>query len=170
MRKIALIAPLLTALFLSHGTASADQLADIKQRGTLVCGTLGTAEPFSFPNPQTREIQGYDIDYCAAIAKSLGVKLEIKPVSVPARIPELQQVQARTLPTCTMPCAVLWRKSASVTRGSRQSFTATARPVGRSCCFRPIALEWQVRLCSMDPRCLIGPVKPASIRCAWQQG
>ena len=71
--------------------ALADQLADIKSKGTLVCGTLGTAEPFSFPNPQTREIQGYDVDFCGALAKSLGVKLELKLISVAARIPELQQ-------------------------------------------------------------------------------
>jgi polar amino acid transport system substrate-binding protein len=73
------------------GVAQADQLADIKQKGTLVCGTLGIAEPFSFANPQTRETQGYDVDFCAALAKSLGVKLELKLISVPARIAELQQ-------------------------------------------------------------------------------
>jgi polar amino acid transport system substrate-binding protein len=72
-------------------TASADQLADIKQKGTLVCGTLGTAEPFSFPDAATREVQGYDVDFCKSLAKSLGVKLELKLISVAARIPELQQ-------------------------------------------------------------------------------
>jgi len=71
--------------------AMADQLADIKQKGTLVCGTLGTSEPFSFPDPVTREIQGYDVAFCNAVAKSLGVKLELKLISVAARIPELQQ-------------------------------------------------------------------------------
>jgi polar amino acid transport system substrate-binding protein len=78
-------------LALLSNAAAADQLADIKQRGTLVCGTLGTAEPFSFPNPQTREVQGYDVDFCSALAKSLGVKLELKMIAVAARIPELQQ-------------------------------------------------------------------------------
>ena len=73
------------------GTASADQLADIKAKGVLTCGTLGTSEPFSFPDPQTREITGYDVDFCKAVAKSLGVKLELKPIAVAARIPELQQ-------------------------------------------------------------------------------
>ncbi|ADU98765.1 ABC transporter substrate-binding protein [Alicycliphilus denitrificans] len=72
-------------------SAMADQLADIKAKGSLVCGVLGTSKPFSFPNPQTREIQGYDVDFCSAVAKSLGVKLEIKPISVAARIPELTQ-------------------------------------------------------------------------------
>ena len=31
--------------------ARADQLADIKSKGKLVCGTLGTSEPFSFQDP-----------------------------------------------------------------------------------------------------------------------
>jgi polar amino acid transport system substrate-binding protein len=93
-----LLTQALAALFLA-GTpiAHADQLADIKQKGTLVCGTLGTAEPFSFPNPQTRETQGYDVDFCAAVARSLGVKLELKLISVPARIPELQQARVDIL-------------------------------------------------------------------------
>lgn len=73
------------------GTAQADQLADIKAKGTLTCGTLGTSEPFSFPDTQTREITGYDVDFCKAVAKSLNVKLELKPIAVAARIPELQQ-------------------------------------------------------------------------------
>lgn len=79
------------AAILSTGAASADQLDDIKARGTLVCGTLGTAEPFSFADPQTREIVGYDIDLCQAIADDLGVSMEAKPISVEARIPELVQ-------------------------------------------------------------------------------
>lgn len=76
---------------LMAGAAHADQLADIKAKGALTCGTLGTSEPFSFPDPQTREITGYDVDFCKAMAKSLGVKLDLKPIAVAARIPELQQ-------------------------------------------------------------------------------
>lgn len=71
--------------------ANADQLADIKARGKLICGTLGTAEPFSFQHPQTREIVGYDVDICKKVADSLGVALELKPIAVEARIPELIQ-------------------------------------------------------------------------------
>ena len=69
--------------------ARADQLADIKSKGKLVCGTLGTSEPFSFQDPATREIVGYDVDMCRQVAKSLSVALEIKTISVEARIPEL---------------------------------------------------------------------------------
>ncbi|RTQ32958.1 transporter substrate-binding domain-containing protein [Variovorax gossypii] len=90
-KLLPLALPLLAGLTLSAAAAHADQLEDIKKRGTLVCGTLGIAEPFSFANPQTRETQGYDVDFCGAIARSLGVKLELKLVAVPARIPELQQ-------------------------------------------------------------------------------
>lgn len=87
--KLAVIALLATVL--SVHTATADQLDDIKSRKTLTCGTLGTAEPFSFADPTTREIVGYDIDLCKAIADDLGVKLQMKPISVEARIPELVQ-------------------------------------------------------------------------------
>lgn len=70
---------------------AADQLADIKARGKLICGTLGTAEPFSFQHPQTRQIIGYDVDMCQKVADTLGVALELKTIAVEARIPELIQ-------------------------------------------------------------------------------
>lgn len=91
MPKKSLSSLVVAAALLAGGVAHADQLADIKAKGTLVCGTLGTAEPFSFPDPTTREVQGYDVDFCKALAKSLNVKLELKMVAVAARIPELQQ-------------------------------------------------------------------------------
>lgn len=90
--KFAKIFALSTGVAIAAVTAaSADQLADIKARGTLICGTMGNYEPFSFPNPQTRQIQGYEIDLCQAIADDLGVKLELKLIAVEARIPELTQ-------------------------------------------------------------------------------
>lgn len=73
------------------GTAAADQLQDIKQRGKLICGTLGTAAPFSFQDAGSREVVGYDVDFCKAVAKSLGVEMELKLLAVDARIPELNQ-------------------------------------------------------------------------------
>lgn len=73
------------------GGAQADQLADVKGRGTLVCGTMGTFEPFSFSDPATRQVVGYEVDICRAIADELGVDLELKLLAVEARIPELVQ-------------------------------------------------------------------------------
>lgn len=88
-RILALLASLLA---LAHvAVAHADALADIKQRGTLICGTLGTAPPFSFQDPKTREIVGYDVDFCKGIANALKVRLQIKLIAVDARVPELLQ-------------------------------------------------------------------------------
>lgn len=69
--------------------AHADTLQDIKARGKFICGTMGTAEPFSFQDPKTRAIAGYEVDMCQAVADSLGVPLELKLIAVEARIPEL---------------------------------------------------------------------------------
>ncbi len=73
------------------GTAQADQLADVKAKGTLVCGVVGTLEPFAFQDPASREVVGYDVDFCKAVARRMGVKPELKVVSLEARIPELTQ-------------------------------------------------------------------------------
>ncbi|KQM80055.1 ABC transporter substrate-binding protein [Xylophilus sp. Leaf220] len=80
-----------TALVLlaAFGGAQADQLADIKARGTLVCGTLTSTEPLGFQDPKTRQIVGFDVDMCAAIARRMGLKLEHRGLSIEQRIPEL---------------------------------------------------------------------------------
>jgi len=82
------VVPLALALS-AAGMAQAGVLDDVKKRGTLVCGTLGTSEPFSFQDPKTREVVGYEVDLCREVADSLGVKLDIKMIAVAARIPEL---------------------------------------------------------------------------------
>src|SRR3546814_2621556 len=66
-----------------------DWSSDVCSSDLLVCGTLGTSEPFSFQDPKTRQVVGYEIDLCKEIADHLGVKLEVKMISVAARIPEL---------------------------------------------------------------------------------
>jgi len=90
--RIRFFAFLLLPLGLLWGSvASADQLQTVRQKGELVCGVLGTDEPNSFVDPKTRSIVGYEVDLCRAIAKRLGVKLNVRQLSVAARIPELQQ-------------------------------------------------------------------------------
>jgi len=91
MKTLHLVLGAAVAGLLSLGAAQADQLADIKARGKLICGTLGTSQPFSYQDPKTREIIGYDVEMCGRIAKSLGVPMELKAISVDARIPELTQ-------------------------------------------------------------------------------
>jgi polar amino acid transport system substrate-binding protein len=79
------------ALALFGAGAQADQLDDIRKKGEIIVGVLGTDEPNSFINAKTREIVGYEVDLAKAIASKLGVKLTLKQLAVAARIPELQQ-------------------------------------------------------------------------------
>jgi len=89
-RSFALLAA--TAATLVFATAAhADQLDDIKKKGEIVFGVLGTDEPNSFVDPKTRDIVGYEVDIANAIAKKIGVKPVFKQLAVAARIPELQQ-------------------------------------------------------------------------------
>lgn len=74
---------------LSAGGAKADQLADIKARGTLICATLTNIEPLGYQDAQSRQIVGFDVDTCAAVAGRLGLKLEHKGIALEQRIPEL---------------------------------------------------------------------------------
>ncbi len=85
-KKLLVVLPLSLAC---AGIAHADALDNIKSRGSLVCGTLGTSEPFSFQDSKTRQVVGYEVDLCQEIADSIGVKLDVKMISVAARIPEL---------------------------------------------------------------------------------
>jgi polar amino acid transport system substrate-binding protein len=88
-RRLANVAALLAAL-VAYGV-HADQLDEIKRKGELVCGVLGTDDPMSFIDPKTRTILGYEVDLCGAVARRIGVSPNIKQLSVAARIPELQQ-------------------------------------------------------------------------------
>lgn len=81
----------IVGLFTATGVAHADQLAEVKAKGTLTCGVVGTLEPFAFQDPATREVVGYDVDFCKAVAAKMGLKAEPKVISLEARIPELTQ-------------------------------------------------------------------------------
>lgn len=69
--------------------AAADTLADVKKKGVLVAGVKDSTPGFGFIDQKTREIVGYDVDFVKAIAKRLGVKLELKPVTSASRMPQL---------------------------------------------------------------------------------
>lgn len=72
------------------GTALAgDTLAEAKAKGVLVFGVKDSTPGFGFIDEATREIVGYDVDFCKAIASKLGVKAEFKPVTSATRIPQL---------------------------------------------------------------------------------
>src|SRR5450830_952791 len=75
---------------LAVAVAQADQLGDILAKKSLSCGVYADVPPFSAPDPQTRELVGMDVDLCKVLAKNMGVALELKPLSVEARIPEVK--------------------------------------------------------------------------------
>lgn len=84
-----ILGALLAATALS-AQAKADVLSDIEAGKTLRCATFADVPPFAAPDPKTREMAGFDVDLCNAIAKELGVKAVVKPVSVEARVPEVK--------------------------------------------------------------------------------
>jgi ABC-type amino acid transport substrate-binding protein len=55
---------------------SASDLAKVKEAGVLKVGTEGTYAPFSYHDPKTNELVGYDVEVIAAVADKLGVKPE----------------------------------------------------------------------------------------------
>ena len=82
---------LAAVLFALEGLrANADDLATIKQRGTLIVGVKADYPPFGFRSP-SGEIVGIEPALAADVAKSLGVKLELVPVVASNRIEFLQQ-------------------------------------------------------------------------------
>jgi polar amino acid transport system substrate-binding protein len=90
MKSIGLLA---TAAFLlaAGGLASADQLADIKARGALICGVYGNEEPFGFEDLKTRELVGYEVDICRKVAEQMKLKVEFKVTPAPSKVAELVQ-------------------------------------------------------------------------------
>jgi len=71
-------------------SAQADALADITKAGVLKVGVFEDFPPFSFADADLN-LQGYDIDVANALAKDLGVKVELVGVTGQNRIPYLTE-------------------------------------------------------------------------------
>lgn len=74
---------------LAANIAHADRLDDIKRAGVLRVAAFDSNPPFGFIDPQSKKIEGLDVDYGKAFAAKLGVKLEIVPTNPANRIPLL---------------------------------------------------------------------------------
>ncbi len=90
-----LLSCLAAAIGLLAGAASAqaqapDTLAQIKQRGTIIVGVKNDYKPWGFLNP-SGQIVGMEIDLVDDIAKKLGVKAELLPVTAANRMEFLAQ-------------------------------------------------------------------------------
>jgi general L-amino acid transport system substrate-binding protein len=79
------------------GQVAQESLLDqVKARGTLRCGVNQTVPGFGFLNPATNEIEGFDIDFCKAIAAAvLGdpAAHELVPVTAEERFNALRAGQ-----------------------------------------------------------------------------
>ncbi|MDY4491824.1 transporter substrate-binding domain-containing protein [Schaalia hyovaginalis] len=68
----------------SAGTASSaaadDALAALRKSGVLKIGTEGTYAPFTYHDPATNELTGYDVEVISALADKLGVTPEFAEV------------------------------------------------------------------------------------------
>ncbi|QEW30853.1 ABC transporter [Erwinia billingiae] len=73
-------------LMMSFSSANADALSDIQARGQLNCAVYSDVPPFSSPDPKTRQLVGMDVDLCTALAQQMGLKLNLMPTSIEARI------------------------------------------------------------------------------------
>jgi len=88
--KLAGLVAAATALALSMGVAAADQLSEIKKKGTLVVGVKTDYPPWGMRDA-SGAIVGMEPDMAADVAKRLGVKLELVSVVSSNRMQFLQQ-------------------------------------------------------------------------------
>jgi ABC-type amino acid transport substrate-binding protein len=65
-------------------------MAELQEAGEIVIGVKFDVPPFGFVNPQTDEVQGFDVDLGNAIAAELGVEARFEEASSDNRIPFLQ--------------------------------------------------------------------------------
>ena len=81
-RSVAATAVVLSALALAACSSdgdektAADPVAALKESGVLKVGTEGTYAPFTFHDPTSGELTGYDVEVITAVAEKLGVKPE----------------------------------------------------------------------------------------------
>lgn len=92
MKKVmVLLGTLVFLAGLGRPLLAADTLETVKKKGVLVAGVKDSTPGFGFVDEKTRQIVGYDIDFVKALAKKLGVRLELKPVTSASRMPQLTE-------------------------------------------------------------------------------
>ena len=72
MKKVSFLILAVMVITFAATAVMADTLDNIKKRGALVCGVKDSTPGFGFIDEKTREIVGYDVDFCRYIANKLG--------------------------------------------------------------------------------------------------
>lgn len=88
MAPILMAGVLMAAAFGFSTPSHAQTVKEIKDKGTITIGMLVDFPPFGITNAEGKP-DGYDADVAALLAKHMGVKLNIVPVTGPNRIPYL---------------------------------------------------------------------------------
>jgi polar amino acid transport system substrate-binding protein len=81
------------ALFAAR-LGNASQLDDIRTAGVLRAAVFDSNPPFGARDPVSARLVGYDVDFADAIAKHIGVKLQLVATNPSNRIPLLQAGKA----------------------------------------------------------------------------
>lgn len=89
-----------TIALLSGSSAYADKLDNIISSGKLRCAVTLDFPPMGSRDAQNNP-QGFDVDYCQDLAKSLGVKAEVVETPFPDRIPALMSDRADVIVAST---------------------------------------------------------------------
>ncbi len=74
-----LIAVLGFGIIQAEAKQSESRLQKILESGVLRMGVTGDWNPMTFRNPETKKLQGFDIDWGKQLAKDLGVEVEFVP-------------------------------------------------------------------------------------------
>jgi polar amino acid transport system substrate-binding protein len=77
------------AIGCAAGMASAQTVAELKDRGAVKIGVLVGAPPFGSIDATGNPV-GYDADVAVLVGEALGVEAELVPLTPPARIPALE--------------------------------------------------------------------------------
>lgn len=106
--RVVLVVLLVSVLVASLGGVVSAQieptgrLATVLERGRLICGVNGTIPGFSFLNPDTGEMTGFDADFCRVLAAAIfgevtADNLEFVPLTAAERFAALQTGQVDVL-------------------------------------------------------------------------
>ena len=77
----------------AQGGAAGSLLDEVAERGTLRCGVNQTVPGFGFLNPESGELEGFDIDFCKAIAAAVvgdAEAVDLVPVTAEERFNALR--------------------------------------------------------------------------------
>ncbi|RMG87768.1 MAG: hypothetical protein D6708_12455 [Candidatus Dadabacteria bacterium] len=88
-RSVRLAATLLLLLAAALPSAAQTTLDRVKRTGVLVVGVPEDDPPLAFREPDTGQLAGYDVDVARALARELGVRARLRPVSGTDRLAAL---------------------------------------------------------------------------------